>query len=167
MTISMYQASVPVFVRMLGNLRRILEKAAAHAETAKFDPAVLVNARLFPDMFALARQVQVASDMAKGCGARLAGVEVPRYEDNEASLPQLIERIDKTVAFLKSLPANRIDGSEERAISLTLRSGNMEFTGLRYLLDFALPNFWFHLTTVYAILRHHGVALGKSDFLGS
>jgi len=165
-TISMYEASVPVFVRMLGNLRAILEKGAAHAEAKKFDPAVLINGRLAPDMFALARQVQIASDMAKGCGARLAGVEPPKYDDTEATIPELLARIDKTLAFLKTLKPGQIDGSEEKTISLQLRTGPREFKGLGYLLFFVMPNFYFHCATAYNILRHNGVEIGKPDFLG-
>jgi hypothetical protein len=166
MTISMYQASAPVFVRMLGNLRAILAKGAAHAESAKFDPAILVNSRLFPDMFALARQVQIAADMAKGCAARLAGIEPPKYDDTEASFAELIARIDKTIAFIQSVPAAKIDGSEKRAITLQMRSGVRNFEGQPYLVDFVMPNFYFHCTTAYNILRHNGVVLGKQDFIG-
>jgi uncharacterized protein len=165
-TISMYQASVPVFIRMLGNLRAILAKGAAHAEARKFDPAVLINGRLAPDMFALARQVQIAADMAKGAAARLAGVEPPKYEDNETTFPELHARIDKTIAFLETLKPAQIDGSEARSITLTMRSGTRSFVGLPYLVDFVLPNLYFHATTAYNILRHNGVELGKGDFLG-
>ena len=167
MAISMYQASVPAFTRMLANLRSILEKGAAHAAAKKFDAAVLVNARLAPDMFALARQVQIASDMAKGCASRLAGAEVPKYDDNEATIPELLARIDKTLAHLKGFRPAQIDGSEDREIVLPLRTGERRFKGQDYLLHFALPNFYFHVTTAYAILRHNGVELGKGDFLGS
>jgi uncharacterized protein len=167
MAISMYQASVPVLIRMLGNLRAILDKAAAHAETRKIDPAALTGARLFPDMFALTRQVQIASDMAKGCGARLAGVEPPKYEDNETSFAELTARIDRTVEFLKTLKPEQIDGSEARDIVLQLRNGKREFKGQVYLQHFVLPNFYFHVTTAYNILRHNGVELGKMDFLGA
>ena len=166
MTISMYQASVPYFVRLLRNLRAILEKGAAHAAAKKFDTAVLVQARLAPDMLPLARQVQIASDNAKGCAARLAGVEPPKFEDNEVSWEQLLERIDKTVAFLKSLKAEQVDGSEGRAITLNLRSGTLNFNGLDYLRFFALPNFTFHVVTAYNLLRHNGVDIGKADYLG-
>jgi uncharacterized protein len=165
--ISMYQASVPVLIRMLRSLRAILDKAALHAEARKLDPAVLTGARLFPDMFALTRQVQIASDMAKGCGARLAGVEPPRFEDSEGSFAELAGRIDKTVEFLETLKPEQIDGSETRDIVLPLRGGAREFKGLAYLLHFALPNFYFHVTTAYNILRHNGVELGKMDYLGA
>lgn len=166
MQISMYQASVPRFMNMLGNLAAILEKAAAHAEAKKIDPAVLVNARLFPDMFPLARQVQIATDGAKGCAARLAGLEPPRYEDNEASLPELIARLRKTIDYLASFKPEQIDGSEERVVTMKFRDGTKTFVGLPYLLDYVLPNFYFHVTTAYAILRHNGVELGKQDYLG-
>lgn len=166
MSISMYTASVPLFVRMLGNLRAILEKGAAHAAAKNFDPAVLVQARLAPDMFPLSRQVQIATDMAKGCGARLAGIEPPKYDDTEATIPDLIARIDRTVTFLKTLTPAQIDGSEGRDITLQMRTGARQFKGLDYLLHFVLPNFYFHVTTAYALLRHNGVELGKPDFVG-
>jgi len=166
MNISMYQSSVPVFVRMLNNLAEILKKAAAHAETKKIDPAVLLQTRLYPDMFALARQVQIATDTAKGCAARLAGVEPPRYEDKESSFPELLARIDKTIAYAKSIKPDQIDGSEDRPIVLKVREQSINFTGLAYLLNFALPNFYFHVATAYDLLRHNGVELGKQDFLG-
>lgn len=166
MTISMYQASVPLFLRMLGNLRAILLKGAAHAEARKIDPAVLVQARLAPDMLPLARQVQIASDNAKGCAARLAGIAPPKFEDNESTFPELVARIDKTVAFLKTVTPEQIDGSEDRAIKLPLPSGTLDFKGLAYLIHFAIPNFSFHVVTAYDILRHNGVVLGKTDFLG-
>jgi hypothetical protein len=163
----MYQASIPVFVRALGNLSAILDKAAANAEARKIDPAVFINARLAPDMFPLSRQVQSASDSAKGCAARLAGIEVPRYEDTESTFLELQARIAKTVAFLQSLGPELIDGSEERAIVLKLRGQETTFTGQNYFLNFALPNFFFHAVTAYDILRHNGVEIGKRDFLGS
>jgi uncharacterized protein len=166
MSISMYQASVPYFLQLLGNLRKILEKAAAQAATKKFDPAVLVNDRLAPDMLPLARQVQIASDNAKGCAARLAGIEPPKYDDNEATVAQLIERIDKTLAFLKTVKADQIDGSEGRAIVLKFPNRTFEFKGLQYLVHFAIPNFTFHVVTAYNILRHNGIEIGKQDFLG-
>ena len=167
MSLSMYQASVPVFVHMLGNLSAILDKAVKNAEARKIDPAVLVSARLAPDMYPLSRQVQIATDMAKGCAARLAGIEVPSYEDNEATFADLQARIAKTVAFLQSVNASQIDGSEGRTVKLTLRGKEVSFIGQPYLLNFVLPNFYFHVTTVYAILRHNGVDLGKMDFIGS
>jgi len=162
----MYQASIPVFVRMLDNLSGILDKAAAHAEAKKIDPAIFVNARLAPDMFPLSRQVQIATDMVKGCAARLAGIEVPSYEDNESTFSELQARIAKTKAFIESVSASQVDGSEERKITLKFGSKELSFLGQAYLLDFVLPNFHFHLTTTYAILRHNGVEIGKKDYTG-
>jgi len=166
MSLTMYQASIPVFVRMLDNLSGILDKAAAHAEAKKIDPAIFVNARLAPDMFPLSRQVQIATDMVKGCAARLAGIEVPHYEDNETTFSELQARIAKTKAFIESVSASQIDGSEERKITLKFGSKELSFLGQAYLLDFVLPNFHFHLTTTYAILRHNGVEIGKKDYTG-
>jgi len=162
----MYQASVPVLVRALENLQAILAKAAAHAEAKKIDPAVFINVRLAPDMFPLSRQVQSASDTAKGCVARLAGAEVPSYPDTETTFPELHERLAKTIAFVKGFTPAQIDGSEERSVVLKLRSGDVTFRGQDYLLTMALPNFFFHVTTAYAILRHNGVEVGKMDYLG-
>jgi hypothetical protein len=166
MSLTMYQASIPSFVRMLDNLSVILDKAAAHAEAKKIDPAVFINARLAPDMFPLCRQVQIATDMVKGCAARLAGIEVPRYEDNETTFAELQARIGKTKAFLQSVSALQIDGSEERQITLKFGSRELSFLGQPYLLDFVLPNFHFHLSMTYAILRHNGVEIGKKDYIG-
>jgi len=162
----MYQASIPVFVRMLDNLSGILDKAAAHAEARKIDPAIFINARLAPDMFPLSRQVQIATDMVKGCAARLAGIEVPSYEDNETTFSELQARIAKTKAFIESVSASQVDGSEERKITLKFGSKELSFLGQAYLLDFVLPNVHFHLTTTYAILRHNGVEIGKKDYTG-
>jgi hypothetical protein len=167
MSLTLYQASIPNFIRMLGNLSAILDKAAAHAEAKKIDPAIFVNARLAPDMFPLSRQVQIATDMAKGCAARLAGIEVPSYEDNETTFVDLQARIAKTVAFLQSVSASQIDGNEDRKITLKFGSRELSFLGQAYLLDFVLPNFHFHLTTTYAILRHNGVEIGKKDYTGA
>lgn len=167
MALSMYQSSVPVFVKMLSNLSAILQKAAAHAEAKKIEPRALLEGRLYPDMFTLTRQVQIATDSAKGCAARLAGVEPPKFEDNEASFADLEARLQKTIAFVKSLPAEKIDGSEDRDVSLPMRGQSVTFKGMPFLLNFVLPNFYFHLTTAYAILRHNGVEVGKGDFLGS
>ncbi|QDQ26043.1 DUF1993 family protein [Chitinimonas arctica] len=167
MSLSMYQASVPVFVRLLGNLSAILEKAAADAEVRKIDPAVLINARLAPDMFPLNRQVQIAADAAKTCAALLAGIEVPSYPDTEASFPELQARIAKTIAFIQSVSVEQIDGSEDRAIVLKRRDKETRFQGQPYLLTYVLPNFYFHITTAYAILRHNGLQVGKKDFLGA
>ena len=166
MTISMYQASVPTFIRMLHNLAAILEKAAAHAETKKIDPEVLVNSRLYPDMLPLVQQIQIASDGAKGGAARLAGLEPPKFEDNEKAFPELIARINKTISYLNTLKPEQIDGSEERTITLAMRTRTLTFQGMPYLLNYVLPNFYFHVTTAYGILRHCGVELGKRDFLG-
>ena len=167
MSISMYQTAIPPLVRILNNLVVILEKAAVHAEAKKIDPSVLVNARLYPDMFALARQVQIATDGAKGCAARLSGQTPPVYEDTESTIPELIARVRKTADYLSTFTAEQIDGTEERPISIQLRSGELQFTGQSYLLNFVLPNFYFHVTTTYDILRHNGVELGKRDFLGN
>ncbi|MFI4939838.1 MAG: DUF1993 family protein [Burkholderiales bacterium] len=167
MTISMYQISSPVFTRILQNLSAILGKAAAHAEAKKIDPSVFINARLAPDMLPFARQIQIATDAVKGCVARLAGIEIPSYADTESTFPELQARIAKTQDFVKSVSATQIDGSEDRTVTLTLRGSEMQFLGLPYLLNFVLPNFYFHVTTAYAILRHNGVEIGKTDFLGS
>lgn len=166
MTLSMYQASVPVLARGLENLAAILAKAAAHAEAKKIDPAIFLNARLAPDMFPLSRQIQIASDAAKACVARLAGIEVPGYPDTESTFPELQARIAKTIAFVKSATAAQIDGSEARTVTLKMRGEEVTFRGQDYLLNLALPNFYFHVTTAYDILRHNGVDLGKSDYLG-
>jgi hypothetical protein len=165
-TITMYQASIPPIIRTLTNLREILQKAAAHCEAKKIDPAVLVQARLYPDMFPLARQVQIATDMAKGCACRLAGKVVPKFEDNEATFPELVARLDKTLALLETFQPAQIEGSEGRKIELPAHERTLTFQGLPYLVDFVLPNVYFHVTTVYAILRHSGVEIGKKDFLG-
>ena len=167
MSISLYQASVPPFVRMLTNLSEILNKAAVHAEAKKIDPSIFINGRLAPDMFPLSRQVQIATDMVKGCAARLAGIEVPSYEDNEATFAELQARVAKTVAFLQSIEASQIDGSEERDITVKFGSREFKFLGQAYLVDFVIPNFHFHLTCTYAILRHNGVDVGKMDYIGS
>lgn len=166
MTISMYQASVPPMIKTLTNLRTLLEKAATHAEAKKIDPSVLVNARLYPDMFPLSRQVQIATDMAKGAASRLASKEVPKYEDNETTFPELVARLDKTIALLETFKPEDINGSEDNPITLPMRDRTLTFKGLPYLLDYALPNIYFHTTTTYAILRHNGVEIGKKDFLG-
>jgi hypothetical protein len=162
----MYHAGVPVFVRGLTNLSAILRKAEEHAAARKIDPAVLIHARLAPDMFPLSRQVQSATDSAKGCAARLAGAEVPRYEDTETTFPELQARLAKTVAYLQGLSPELIVGSEERTIVLKLRGKEVTFTGQVYLLTYALPNFFFHAVTAYDILRHNGVEIGKADYLG-
>ena len=167
MTISMHQASAPRFGNMLRNLSALLDKAQAHCEAKKIDPLALTQFRLYPDMFTLARQVQIACDTAKGAVARLAGVEIPKHEDTEQSFPELKTRIAKTLEFVESVPAAKIDGSEEREVALKLRGNDVKFSGLQYLLGFAYPNFYFHVTTAYAILRHNGVEIGKRDFIGN
>lgn len=166
MTISMYHASVPTFVRMLSNLAVVLQKAEAHAEARKIDSAVLLSCRLYPDMYPLTKQVQIASDNAKGAGARLAGIDPPSFADTEATFPELQERIRKTVAFLQTIKPEQIDGSEARDIKMVFPSMTLEFKGQGYLLDFAQPNIAFHVSMAYAILRHNGVEIGKGDFLG-
>jgi len=167
MPITMYTASVPRLANALKNLSEILSKAEAHASARKIDPAVLLSARLYPNMFALTRQVQVACDNAKGAAARLAGMEVPKHEDTEQSFAELQQRIAKVIAFIESVPANRIDGSEDRKIVISLRGQDVTFNGLQYLTGFVLPNFYFHVVTAYDILRHNGVELVKRDFLGN
>lgn len=166
MSISMYEASVPVFRQMLEALSAVLDKAEAHAAARKIDPPALLQARLYPDMFPLTRQVQIAADFAKGASARLAGVEVPRYDDSEQTFGELKQRIAKTLAFIDSLPQEAIAHSEERDITLTVAGNSMQFKGQQYLLRYALPNFYFHTTTAYAILRHNGIEIGKRDFIG-
>jgi len=162
-----YVTTVPPIVRSLSNLRNILEKAAAHAEAKKFNPSVLINARLYPDMYPLSRQVQIATDVAKGAVSRLAGLEPPKYEDNEATFPELIARLDKTIALLESFGPEQFEGAEDKTITLPMHDKTATFTGLNYLLDFVLPNVYFHVTTAYDILRHNGVEIGKNDFLGN
>ncbi|MDO6386392.1 MULTISPECIES: DUF1993 family protein [unclassified Uliginosibacterium] len=167
MSISMYVASSPRLIAQLKALDAILAKAAAHAEAKKIDPAVLLASRLFPDMFAFTRQVQIACDFAKGTVARLAGVEVPSYADNEQTLAELHARIAKTIAFIETIPAAQIDGSETRDITVKAGPRELQFKGLDYLIGYALPNFYFHVTTAYNILRHNGVEIGKRDYLGA
>ncbi|MFI5014959.1 MAG: DUF1993 family protein [Hyphomicrobiales bacterium] len=167
MSLSMHQASVPVFQRTLRALTAILDKAEAHAADRKIDPAVLLGTRLFPDMFTFTRQVQSACDFAKACCARLAGVEAPKHENTEASFAQLKARIGATLAFIESLKADQIDGTEDRGYTLNIAGNDMHFKGRDYLLSWALPNFFFHATTAYGLLRHNGVELGKRDFLGA
>jgi len=166
MSLSMYQASVPVFSQYLPALSGVLKKAAAFAEAKKIDPSVLINARISPDMFALARQVQIATDHAKGSLARLAGVEPPSYADTEATFDELEARIAKTLAYVKTFKPEQIDGTEAKDIVLTFGTQKFPFTGQAYLIQFALPNFFFHSSMAYAILRHNGVDVGKRDFMG-
>lgn len=163
----MYEASVTVFERSLKALDAILDKAAAHAASKGFDVAVLLGARLAPDMFTLTRQVQIACDTAKGAAARLAGVEVPKHEDTEVTLPELKARIAKTLAFVAGIPATAFAGSDDRQVMLTVRKQSVQMRGADYLFARALPNLFFHITTAYAILRHNGVEIGKADYLGT
>ena len=162
----MYQALVPNAVRMLNNLSDILAKAAAHCEARQIDEQAFLQSRLFPDMFPLLRQVYIATDMIKGGGARLAGVEIPKFEDVETTFAQLQARLKKTAAFLSSLEPSQIDGSEGREITLQLRDRQIQFKGQDYLTQWVLPNFYFHVTTAYNLLRQGGVEVGKRDFLG-
>ncbi|HYL87498.1 MAG TPA: DUF1993 domain-containing protein [Burkholderiales bacterium] len=166
MTISMYQASAPRFVNILRNLSAIIEKAEAHCAAKKIEPSALTTARLYPDMFPFTRQVQIACDTAKGAVARLAGVDIPKHEDTEQTFAELKARIAKAIDFVESVSAARIDGSEDKDIVLQMRSGERRFKGMQYLLGHAYPNFYFHVTTAYNILRHNGVELGKADFIG-
>lgn len=168
MTISMYKASAPIFVQFLTSLSNVLDKAAAHAEAKKIDPPALLNARLFPDMFPLVRQVRAATDHAVSACSRLAGVEPPSFANTEATIPELKERIGKTIDFIRGLTPAQIDGTEDKTITFTFPSGaTREFTGQSLLLNFCLPNFYFHTSTAYDLLRHNGVELGKRDFMGT
>lgn len=167
MSLSMYQASVPPFTQFLTSLSGVLKKGAIYAEAKKFDPSVLIDARIAPDMFALARQVQIATDHAKGAVSRLAGVDVPSYPDTETTFDELQARIAKTLAYVKSFKPEQIDGSEGREIVLTFGTQKFPFNGQTYLIQFALPNFYFHTSMAYAILRHNGVDVGKRDFMGA
>jgi hypothetical protein len=166
-TISIYELSIPVLTRGLSNLSSILDKAAAHAAAKKFDPAALAQARLFPDMFPLTRQVQITCDTAKGAAARLAGIDIPKHEDTETTLDELKQRIAKTLDFVKSVKAEQMKGAESKTIELKFPNRTITFTGLSYLVDFVLPNFFFHESIAYALLRSSGVEVGKMDFLGS
>jgi hypothetical protein len=167
MALSMYDASVPAFVRTLKNLDAILDKATAYAEAKKVDPDLLVTSRLAIDMLPLARQIQIATDGAKGGAARLARVDIPSYPDDETTVAALKERIAKTVAFLEGIPADRFVGAEDLTIELKLGAREMSFPAKQYLFGFVIPNFYFHVTTTYAILRHNGVEIGKTDYLGA
>ncbi len=167
MTISMYQASVPRFVNILGNLSGILDKAQAFAEARKVDDTVLTAYRLYPDMLPMTKQVQIACDAAKGVVARLAGVEIPVHEDNEKTFADLKARVARTIAFIQTVTPAQIDGTEEKEIVIKRGEKEARYTGMQYLLGHAVPNFYFHIATAYAILRHNGVELGKRDFLGN
>lgn len=166
MSLSMYQASVPPFIRMLNNLAAFLGKAAAHCELKKIDPAVLINFRLYPDMFALGKQVQVACDHAKNGVARLVDAAAPEFDNSEKTFPELIERVKKTIAYLETFQPAQIDGTETNEVSIKRGDVVVAYKGQDYLLNRALPNFYFHVTTAYDILRHNGVELGKKDYIG-
>jgi len=166
MSISMYDICIPPLTHGLTNLSALLDKAAAHAEAKKFDSAVLVQSRLFPDMHPLSRQVQIACDTAKGAAGRLAQADIPKHADTETTFAELNSRIENTLEFLKSIKPAQMQGAESRAVELKSANGVMNFTGASYLTEFVLPNFYFHLSMVYALLRHNGVELGKRDFLG-
>jgi hypothetical protein len=166
MTISMYQASVPVFLQFLKGLSGVLDKAEAHCTAKKIDPGVLTSTRLIVDMFPLTRQIQIATDFAKGVTARLAGAEVPTWEDNEKTLAELKARIAKTITFIEGFKPAQIDGSEARDIALKVGGNAVTFKGQPYLLHFGMPNFFFHTAAAYSILRTNGVDLGKRDFMG-
>ncbi len=167
MSLSMYQASVPVIVRALENLSAVLKKAEEFANSNDIPAEQLTEAKLIDDMFPLVRQIQIASDGAKGAGARLAGVEIPSFADTEKTFAEMQERIGKTIAFLKTIKPAQIDGSEDKKIVVQMKSGDLTFTGQDYLLNFAIPNVFFHVTTAYGILRHKGVPIGKKDYLGA
>jgi len=167
MTLSMSQASKPVFTQGLKGLLGVLSKAEAHAAAGNIDPNAFLQARLYPNMFPLIRQVQIAADFAKGAVARLAGEEVPAWEDNETSFADLKARVQRTLDFIAAIDDGKIDGSEDRDITLVRRGESSVHKGQAYLLEQALPNFWFHVTTAYAILRHNGVEVGKRDFLAA
>lgn len=165
MSVSMYQASVPAFQKHLHALDAILDKAAAYASAKKIDPAVLLSSRLYPDMFDLTRQVQAVTDFAKAASARLAGLAVPGFPDTEKTIPELKERIVKTLAFLDTIKADQMEGSDSKQFTIKVGPNDMTFTGLDYLLHFAMPNFYFHCATAYGILRHNGLEIGKRDFM--
>lgn len=167
MSISLYDVAIPVFTRSLTNLGVILDKAASHAESRKVDPKVFPAARLIIDMLPLSSQIQIACDTAKGAAARLAGVEVPKHPDTEVTLDELKARVAKTLDFIKTIKPEQLQGAETREIVLQFPSLTLKFTGLDYVTNFVLPNFFFHVTTAYALLRKNGVDIGKKDFLGS
>ncbi|MEO7775741.1 MAG: DUF1993 domain-containing protein [Steroidobacteraceae bacterium] len=167
MSISMYQASVPRFVNILGNLSRILDKTQAHVDERKLDAGSLTTYRLFPDMLPMTTQVQIACDTAKGVVARLAGMEIPSYQDNEKTLADLKARITKTIAFIQTVTPQQIDGTEDKEIVVKRGDKETRYKGMQFLLGHALPNFYFHVTTTYNILRHNGIVIGKRDYLGN
>ena len=167
MTLSMYQASVPRFINILGNLNAILDKTQAHVDAKKLDETALTGFRLYPDMLPMARQIMIATDTAKGLAARLAGVDIPVYEDTEKTLAELKARIAKTIAYLQTFTPAQIDGTEDKEIVIKRGDKETRYTGMQFMLGHAVPNFYFHVTTTYAILRHNGVEIGKRDFLGN
>lgn len=166
MSVSMYQASVPVYLQYLKSISAVLDKGAAFAEAKKIDPSVLLQTRLYPDMHPLVKQVQIFTDQATRGMARLAGIEPPSFPDTETSFAELKARIDKAIAFVSGIKPEQVDGNEDRDVVLKTPRGDMNFKGLQYLLGFSLPNFFFHATTTYSILRHVGVEIGKMDFMG-
>jgi len=165
MSLSMYQATVTPFRAMLKNLQAVMAKAEAHCEGRKIDPAAFLTSRLYPDMLPFTAQVQIATDNVKGAAGRLSGAEIPKFEDNETTFPELQARIDKTIAFLDTLKEAQFDGADQRDVVLQLRDRKMEFKGADYLTQWAIPNVYFHITTAYALLRHGGVEIGKKDYL--
>ena len=167
MTLSMYQASIPRFINALNNLSAILDKAQAHVDAKKLDETVLTSFRLYPDMLPMSRQILIASDTAKGLAARLAGVDIPVYEDTEKTLGELKARIAKTVAFLQTFKAEQIDGTEHKEIVIRRGDKETRYSGMQLLLGHAVPNIYFHISTAYNILRHNGVEIGKRDYLGN
>jgi len=166
MAFTIYEASIPPMIRMLENLSKILDKAVAQSDAEHKDPATLLDARLAPDMHPFTRQVQIVSDSAKGCAARLAGIEPPSMPDTETTFPELQQRIAATIEFLKSIGPDQLDGAEDRTVSLKFPQGEINFSGRDFLTGFALPNFHFHVTTAYDLLRHKGINIGKMDYLG-
>lgn len=166
MSIPVYDASVPVFAQVIEALIGLVDKAEAHAQAKKIEPSVLLGARLFPDMFPLVRQLQLSTDFAKGACARLAGVEVPSYQDTEASFADIRQRLKRTLEFMHALPKDKFAGAESRDVTVRVAGNQVTFKGQPYLLHFAMPNFFFHATTAYAIMRHCGIELGKRDFIG-
>ena len=167
MPLSVYQISIPVFVRTLTNLKNILAKGAAHAEAKKIDESAFLQARLAPDMYPLTSQVHIATDMARAGAARLTGGEPPKYEDNESTFSELIARVEKTIAYLQSLPQSEFEGADARIITRPVRGQPKQFVGINYLQQFIIPNLYFHTTTAYDLLRHNGVDVGKADYIGA
>ena len=167
MAVSMYQISLPVFIRHLNGLITVMKKAQSLYAEKKYDEATLLSYRLYPDMFSFTRQVQAASDHAKNCTALLAGLEAPKYEDSEKSLADLIARVEKTIAWLNTVKPEQIDGTEGKSVTVKMRDRETKYTGLELLLNRSMPNFYFHATTAYDIIRHNGVEIGKRDFMGA